>query len=155
MSIYLEDCVSRNNKQHGIHMCTAQQDAPGGLLRITRFVSENDGMAGLSSQFNPWDAVRIEVIDSVLRDCARQDSFFPPIFVQGVHSDERPGGNIHFTRVVVKDDIDRPFFRISDSKGNGLKDVTGQITLERNGQMQTIVVDDAWLAEIGGGGARP
>ncbi|MDI9434283.1 MAG: right-handed parallel beta-helix repeat-containing protein [Planctomycetota bacterium] len=150
MSIYLEDCVSRNNRQHGIHMCTAQQDAPGGLLRIARFVSENDGMAGLSSQFNPWDAVRIEMIDSVLRDCARQDAFFPPIFVQGVHSDHRPGGNIHFTRVVVQDDIDRPFLRISDPKGNGLKDVTGQIILVRNGQTETIVVDDAWLAEIGG-----
>lgn len=94
------------------------------------------------------------MIDSVLRDCARQDGFFPPIFVQGVHSDDRPGGNIHFTRVVVQDDIDRPFLRISDPKGNGLKDVTGQIILVRNGQTETILVDDAWLAETGGR-ARP
>ncbi len=155
MSIYLEDCVSRNNGQHGVHMCTAQQDAPGGLLHITGFVSEDDGMAGLSCQFNPWDAVRIEVIDSVLRDCARQDSFFPPIFVQSVNSGERPGGNIHFQRVLVEDDLDRPFFRISDPKGNGLKDVTGQIILERCGQKETIVVDDAWLRKISGGSSRP
>lgn len=49
MTITLQDCVSRNNKQHGIHLCTAQKDAPGGLLRIIGFVSENDAMAGLSS----------------------------------------------------------------------------------------------------------
>ncbi len=148
MTIYLEDCVSRNNKQHGIHLCTAQKDAPGGRLRITRFLSDKDGMAGLSSQFNPWNAVRIEMVDSVLRDCAIKDSFFPPIFVQGVTSDDRPGGNIHFQNVVVKDDIDRPFLRISDPKGNGLKCITGNIILERHGQKETIAVDDTWLQKI-------
>lgn len=148
IKIYLEDCVSRNNKQHGIHVCTAQQDAPGGLVRITGFVSKNDGMAGLSSQFNPYDALRIEMVDSVLRDCARKDSFFSPIFVQGVNSDERPGGNIHFKRVVVKDDIDRPFFKTSDPKGNGFKDITGRIVLERRGQRETIVVDEAFLQKM-------
>lgn len=148
MTIAIEDCVSRNNRQHGIHLCTAQKDAPGGLLRITRFISENDGMAGLSSQFNPYDAVRIEMTDSILRDCARNDSFFPPIFVQGVNSDNRPGGNIYFANVIVKDDVDRPFFKISDPKGNGLKNITGQIFLERNGRKEIVTIDDSWLLKM-------
>lgn len=155
MTITLEDCVSRNNRQHGIHLCTAQKDAPSGLVRIARFVSENDGMAGLSSQFNPYDAVRVEMADSILRDCAREDSFFPPIFVQGVNSDSRPGGNIHFANVVVRDDVDRPFLRISDPKGNGLKNITGQIFLERNGHKEIITIDDSWLAEMSRDRSKP
>lgn len=155
MTIAIEDCVSRNNRQHGIHLCTAQKDAPGGLLRITRFISENDGMAGLSSQFNPYDAVRIEMTDSILRDCARNDSFFPPIFVQGVNSDSRPGGNIYFANVIVKDDVDRPFFKISDPKGNGLKNITGQIFLERNGRKEIVTIDDSWLLKMSPDHSKP
>jgi hypothetical protein len=148
ISIYLDHCVSRSNAWHGIHMCSAQKDAPGGLLRITHYVSENDGMAGLSLQFNPYNALRIEMENSVIRDSAQNDSFFPPLFVQGVDSDGRPAGNIHFRDVTIKDDINRPFLRISDRKGNGLKDITGRIVLERKGQRETIAIDDAWLQRI-------
>lgn len=100
LSIELANCTSRGNKQHAIHLCSAPQDPPGGRLRITRFVAENDGMAGLAVQFNPADAVRIEMEDSVIRDCAQKDSFFRPIYVQGLDSENRPAGNIHFRNVV-------------------------------------------------------
>jgi len=156
LSIYLEDCVSRSNKQHAIHLCSAQKDPPRGLLRITRFVSEKDSMAGLSVQFNPCDAIRVEMEDSVLRDSARNDDFFPPLYVQGIGSDTRPAGNIHFKHVLVKDDVERPFLKIRDGKGIGLKDITGDVILQRNGQTKTITIDDAWLQEIQrAGSARP
>jgi hypothetical protein len=144
-SIHLENCVSRKNTLHGIHVCSAQKDAPVGLLSITHFVSDHDGMAGLSVQFNPCDGLRIELEDAVIRDSALHESFFTPLYVQGVPSDDRPAGNIHFKRVVVKDDLDRPILRISDRRGKGLKDVTGEIVLERKGRKEIITVDDAWL----------
>lgn len=147
ISIYLKNCVSRGNKQHAIHLCSAQKDAPGGLLRITHFTSENDSMAGLSMQFNPYNAMRVEMEDSVIRDSARGDEFFAPIYLQGVDSDSRPTGNVHFKRVTIKDDLDRPFIKISDHKGNGLKDISGEITLERNGRKETIAVDEVTLRE--------
>jgi hypothetical protein len=148
ISLYVEHSVSRGNKQHAINLCTAQKDPPGGLLRITHFVSENDGMAGLSVQFNPYNALRIEMEDLVPRDSAQKDSFSPPIYVQGVDSDSRPAGNIHFKNVRVEDEIDRPFFKIRDREGNGLKDITGEIILQRKGQRETITIDDAWLEKI-------
>jgi hypothetical protein len=155
ISIALEHCVSRSNNQHAIHLCSAQKDPPGGRLRITRFVAENDGMAGLSVQFNPYDAVRIEMEDSVIRDCARRDSFFSPLYLQGLDSDSRPAGNIHFRNVTVRDDLDRPFFKIRDRKGNGLKDIDGDITLERRGQSETIAIDNAWLEKMRQAAAKP
>ncbi|MCW5554211.1 MAG: right-handed parallel beta-helix repeat-containing protein [Verrucomicrobiae bacterium] len=147
ISIHLDRCVSRSNTQHAIHLCSTQQDPPGGRLRITRFVSENDGMAGLSVQFNPYDAVRIEMENSVLRDSARHDAFFPPIYVQGLGLESRPAGNLHFKGVTIKDDVDRPFLRHRDKTGIGVKDITGDIVLERNGRKETITVDDAWLTQ--------
>jgi hypothetical protein len=146
ISIYLENCVSRGNKQHAVHLCSAPKDPPGGLLRITHLVSENDGMAGLCVQCNPYNAVRIEMEDSVIRDSAREDTFFHPIYVQG--ADSGLAGNIHFKNVTIKDDLDRSFIRIRNRKGAKLKDVTGDIILERNGRKDTITIDDALLDKI-------
>ena len=145
ISIFLEDCISRSNGLHAIHVCSAQKDQPRGLLRVTRFLSERDSLAGLAVQFNPFNGIRIEMNDSVIRDAAREDSFFMPIYVQGVGSDTRPTGNIHLNRVTIKDDLDRPFIRLRDPKGNGIQGITGQVTLEKNGQRQKIVIDDNWL----------
>jgi hypothetical protein len=146
ISIYLENCVSRGNKVHAIHLCSAPKDPPAGLLRITHLVSENDGMAGLAVQFNPYHAVRIEMEDSVIRDSARRDLFFHPIYVQS--ADSGPAGNIHFKNVTIKDDLERSFIRIRNRKGVQLKDVTGAIILERNGRKETITIDDAMLDKI-------
>jgi hypothetical protein len=148
ISISLKNCISRNNKQHAVHLCSAPKDPPKGLLRIAHLVSENDGMAGISVQFNPWDAVRIEMEDSVIRDAAQKDAFFPPIYLQGIGSDTRPVGNIHFRNVTIKDDLDRPFIKIRDGKETTPRDITGSIILERKGHKETITVDEAWLKAI-------
>ena len=148
ISIYLEDCVSRSNQLHAVHVISAREDAPGGRLRITRLLAEYDALAGLFVQFNPYDALRIEMKRSAVRHCARNNNFFSPLSVQGVRSDSRPAGNIHFDRVTVQDDIDRPWLKISDRQGNGVRDITGTVILERNRQRKTITVDDARLREM-------
>ena len=101
-------------------------------------------MAGLAMQFNPYDAVRIEVEDSLFCDDALDDNFFPPIYIQ-VDSKNRPAGGISFKHVTVKDDIDRPFIKIVEPKGNMPKDMSGDITLERKGRRERIIIDKAWL----------
>ncbi|HOY58395.1 MAG TPA: nucleoside hydrolase [Verrucomicrobiota bacterium] len=150
ISIHLDQCTSRGNRQHAIHLCSAPKSPPSGHLRITRFLAENDAMAGLSVQFNPYDAVRIEIEDSVFRDCALTERFFPPFYLEGLEADSRPAGNLHFRNVTVKDDRDRPILRIRDRHGNGVKAVTGDIILERNGQKTPITIDDAWLDTMRG-----
>lgn len=145
ISIHLVNCVSRNNGHHAIHLCSAPKDPPVGLLRVTHFTSRSDGMAGLSVQFNPYDAVRIEIEDSLFCDSARDDDFFPPIYIQVADSEDRPAGGISFKRLTVKDEIPRPFIKIRDPKGNAPRDITGDIVLERNGRRERIAVNDGWL----------
>ncbi len=144
ISINLVNCVSGNNREHAIDLCSAVKNPPAGLLRISHFTSTSDGMAGLAMQFNPYDAVRIEVEDSLFCDDALDDNFFPPIYIQ-VDSKNRPAGGISFKHVTVKDDIDRPFIKIVEPKGNMPKDMSGDITLERNGRRERIIIDKAWL----------
>lgn len=59
--------------------CSNPNDPPVGRLQIQGFLAENDAMAGLSVQFNPYDAVRIDLEDSIFRDCALAEPFFPPL----------------------------------------------------------------------------
>jgi inosine-uridine nucleoside N-ribohydrolase len=148
ISIHLDHCVSRGNQQHAIHLCSNPKDPPAGRLRITGFLAENDGMAGLSVQFNPYDAVRIDLKDSIFRGCAVNEPFFPPLYVQGLDAKDRPVGSLHFENVTVEDDRDRPILKIRDRKGNGIKDITGEIILERNGHSKSIVIDHAWLERM-------
>jgi hypothetical protein len=142
ISIVLEDCISRDNRQHAIHLCSAPKDPPAGRLQITRFLAEGDAMSGLAVQFNPCDAIRIDLDDVTFRDCAKTDSFFAPLYLQGTGLADRPAGNIHFKRVTVKDEVDRPPFFIRAGKGlrpaEATRDLTGQIVLQRNGQEQTL-----------------
>ena len=155
ISLSLEDCVSRGNRQHAVHLCSAPKDPPAGRLRIIRLDAANDAMAGLSVQFNPCDGVRIELEDSILRDCARTDSFFPPLYLQGLDPNGGPVGNLHFRNVVVKDDIARPFFKIRVRNSDGVKDITGNITLERKGHSEKIAIDSAWLEKMRLASAKP
>jgi len=149
ISIYLKNCVSRNNKQHAVHLCSNPKDPVKGLLRITHLVSANDGMAGLSVQFNPCDAVQIEMQDSDIRDASQKDTSFPPIYLQGIDSDTRPVGNIHFRNVTIEDDLDRPFIKIRrDGKAPLPRNITGRIILEHKGHKEAITLNEVWLTKF-------
>jgi hypothetical protein len=99
-------------------------------------------MAGLAVQFNPCDAIRIDLDDVTFRDCAKNDSFYAPLYLQGTDFVDRPAGNIHFNHVTVNDEVDRPPFFIRARKGIGpadaTRDITGQILLQRHGREQTL-----------------
>jgi hypothetical protein len=147
VSIVLEDCVSRDNAQHAIHLCSAPKDPPTGRLQITRFLAEGDAMSGLAVQFNPCDAIQIDLDSVTFRDCASTDPFFAPLYLQGTDLADRPAGNIHFHRVTVKDEVNRPPFFIRGRKGTRPADVTrnitGQILLLRSGKERTLDALDA------------
>lgn len=146
-SILIEDCVSRSNRQHAVHLVGNPNDPPNGTLQINRLLAENDGMAGLSVQFNPFDAVRIELTDSIFNDCAKEERFFPPLYLQGLNDKGRAAGNLHIRNLRVKDENDRTVFRIRDRIGNGISQLTGDITLQRSGAVQKISIDEDWIRE--------
>jgi hypothetical protein len=159
VSIALEGCVSRGNAQHAIHLVSAPKDPPAGKLQITRFLAEGDAMSGLAVQFNPYDAIRIELEDVTFRDCAKTDTFFPPLYLQGTDFADRPAGGIHFHRVTVKDEVDRPPFFVRGRKGTRPADVTrnitGQILLQRNGRERMLEALDAAERDVGATTSTP
>ncbi|MHB1460367.1 MAG: right-handed parallel beta-helix repeat-containing protein [Armatimonadota bacterium] len=144
VSITIKDCVSRKNRQHAIHVVGNPKDAVGGSLRVNRFQSSDDSMAGLSVQFN-HNALRIELLNSAFLCSALGDTFFAPFYLQGVGSENPPAGVISFHRVTVKDELDRPVIRVRGHKGSGQEDITGGITLELKMRTERIKVDKALL----------
>jgi hypothetical protein len=153
VSIVLDNCVSRGNAQHAVHLCSAAKDPPAGRLRITRFLAEGDAMSGLAVQFNPYDAIRIELDDVTFRDCAKADPFFAPLYLQATDLPDRPAGNLHFNRVTVKDEVDRPPFFVRARQGSRpaavTRDITGQIILQRSGRERTLEALDAAERDAG------
>lgn len=152
ISITLEDCISRGNVQHAVHLVSAPKDPPAGKLQIRRFLADRDAMAGLAVQFNPFDGIRIELDDVTFRDCAKADTFFAPLYLQGTDLPNRPAGGIHFNRVTVKDEVDRPPFFIRGPKGSRpadvTRDITGQIILQRDDQEKTLGAMEAAAAGV-------
>lgn len=144
VSLTIEDCVSRGNKEHAIHIVGNPKDAVGGSLRVNRFLSSDDSMAGLSVQFN-YNGLRIELTNSAFRGSAIGDTFFAPFYLQDVGSENPPAGVISFKRVTVKDDVDRPVIRVRGHNGNGQEDITGDIILERKGKKERITVNKSLL----------
>ena len=154
ISIVLENCLSRENLQHAIHLVSAVKDPPSGELVIRQFLAERDAMAGLSVQFNPFDAVRLTLSDVTFRDCAQNDLFFRPIYVQGTDIPGRPAGGLRLERVTVKDEVDRPPCFIRSPKGASpadiVREVTGDIILQRHGSERRLNVIDAALEGAAG-----
>ncbi len=144
VSITIDNCVSRKNKQHAIHVVGNPKGAVGGTLKVNRFRSSDDNMAGLSVQFN-HNALRIELMNSAFLGSALDDTFFAPFYLQDVGSENPPAGVISFSRVTVKDAMDRPVIRVRGYKGSGQDDITGDITLERKMRRERIKVDKALL----------
>jgi hypothetical protein len=109
-------------------------------------------MAGLAVQFNPFDAIRIDLDDVTFRDCAKTDTFFAPLYLQGTEFVDRPAGGIHFNRVIVKDEVERPPLFVRGRKGarpaEVTRDVTGQIILQSNGRERTLEALDAAEREV-------
>jgi hypothetical protein len=147
ISIVLESCISRGNAQHAVHLCSAPNDPPAGRLQITHFLADGDAMSGLAVQFNPYDAIRIDLDDVTFRDCAKTDTFFAPLYLQATDVPNRPAGGLHFNRVTIQDDVDRAPFFVRGPKGSTpvaiTRDIKGQITLQRNRQEQTLKALDA------------
>lgn len=137
ISITIEHCASSANGWHAVHLCSAQEDQPRGMLRIIDFRSSRDALAGLCVQFNPYDAMKVKMERVTVRDAALKDTFFPPIYIQGIGSETRPAGGIHFDRVTIEDNVQRPFLRVRDP---GSRDITGQIMLYRNGARRAIML---------------
>jgi hypothetical protein len=88
-------------------------------------------------QFNPYDAMNVQMERVTIRDAALKDTFFPPIYIQGIGSKTRPAGGIHFDRVTIEDNVERPFLRVRDP---GSRDITGQIILYRNGERRAVTL---------------
>jgi hypothetical protein len=159
ISITLDHCTSRGNAQHAVHLVSAPKDPPAGRLQIKNFLADNDAMAGLAVQFNPYDAIRIDLDDVTFRDCAKTDTFFAPLYLQATDLPNRPAGNLHFTHVTIKDDLDRPPFFVRGPKGKTpasiTKDLTGEITLQRRGQERTLNALKAAERNAGTSTSRP
>lgn len=147
VGITLEGCVSRNNRQHAVHLVGSQAGAPPGRLVIRRLTAEQDAMCGLSVQFNPHDAIRIDLTDSSLRHCARNDDFFAPVYIEGGGDANRPAGNIHMRDVLIEDDVDRPPVHIRGRDRHPpdtlIRNCTGSIRLRRNGEERVLPLEDA------------
>ena len=76
ISIVIDDCVSRGNAQHAIHLCSAPKDPPAGRLRITRFLAEGDAMSGTTTGAVDLGAFPLRICEDLDGPANEQSSSF-------------------------------------------------------------------------------
>ena len=149
VSIRLENCQSKGCRVSAVR-CITRSDSSDSTKGSIEFVSctfEGSERSGIIVS-NVVSGCRIRFVNCGIANVALNLPEQSPItFTSRVGTSGNIGG-VKFVNCVVKDAIDRPVITFQDRAG-GLKiaDVTGTITLERNGQSIVYQIDEKQLAE--------
>ena len=147
IAITIDRCMAKKNHQHAVQVCSKPQASVSGVINIKRFEGSDDQMAGLAVQF-AYPRLRIELTDVVFRNEGVHEDFFTPIYLQDVGTDSRSIKSVVFRRVTVFDDVQRSTIWERSYLGTGADDVTGDVTVIRNGQKNRLAINRKLLRQI-------
>ncbi len=149
VSIRLENCRSVGDAGMGARVVTHETLAGGvdGTIEFVDCVFERSRNAGINiSKPAERGLVRFE-------NCRVLDPSAEMLGVAPIMLESRPGadtavGGIEFDRVLVRDAADRPPMGYNDQAGGTpLRDITGTLIVEEDGEQTTVEITDELLAE--------
>ena len=150
LSIRVENCVTRgtNARSASIVVSSGPKGPVKGLIELIKCRFEDVGTTAITIASTTPRGVRLRMVDCTLADPAEQSKVAAPILLQTRPDSLEPLGGIEFAGVTVRERIDRPLIKYNDPAGVALVDVTGSITLERNGQRHEFRLDEPTLAKL-------
>jgi hypothetical protein len=119
-----------------------------GLIELINCRFEDVGTTAITIASTTPRGVRLRMVNCTLADPAEQSKLAAPILLQTRPDSLEPFGAIEFAGVTVRERIDRPLIKYDDPAGVSLVDVTGTITVERNGQRREFRLDEPTLAKL-------
>ena len=150
LSIRIENCVTRgtNARSASIVVSCGPNGPVPGLIELLNCRFEDVGTTAITVASTTPRGVRLRIVNCTLADPAEQPKPAAPILLQTRPDSQEPLGGIEFAGVTVRERVDRPLIKYDDPAGVPLDDVTGTITLERNGQRREFRLDEPTLAKL-------
>jgi len=150
LSIRVENCVTRgtNARSASIVVSSGPKGAVSGLIELIDCRFEDVGTTAITIDATTPRGVRLRMANCTLADPADQPKPASPILLKTRPDSLEPLGGIEFAGVTVRERSDRPLIKYNDPAGVPLVDVTGCITVERNGQRQEFHLDEPTLAQL-------
>jgi hypothetical protein len=150
LSIRIENCVTRgtNARSASIILSSGREGPVSGLIELINCRFEDVGTTAITIASTTPRGVRLRMVNCTLADPAEQSKLAAPILLQTRPDSLEPFGAIEFAGVTVRERIDRPLIKYDDPAGVSLVDVTGTITVERNGQRREFRLDEPTLAKL-------
>lgn len=150
VSLRFENCQSLGDHSSGVWIATgnAPDRAVQGTIEFVNCVFEGSREAGVVVANKPVEGCRLRFEKcSVLDGAAAQPTHAPILFLSG-QGDSEPVGGIEFADCFVRDVLDRKPMKFVDMAGGmGLRAITGQLTLEKNGERSEVILTDQLIAE--------
>lgn len=150
LSIRIENCTTRgtNARSASIVVSSGPKGPLKGLIELINCRFEDVGTTAVTIASTTPRGVRLRMVDCTLADPAEASKVAAPILLQTRPDSVEPLGGIEFAGVTVRERIDRPLIKYDDPAGVPLAEVTGNITVERNGQRREYRLDEPTLAKL-------
>ena len=152
VSVRIENCVSRGTNAVSAAVVTSNSGPSGPVKGLIEFVNcrfEDTGNAGIGIRDVPVTGCRVRFADCTIADPAESPSKAAPIVFGARRGCREHIGGVEFANCTIKELVERPLMKFRDYAG-GLKvlDVTGTLTLIRDGKERVIPITDQLLDEL-------
>lgn len=147
MSIRIENCVTRGTNARSVSIVTSCGEAGPvkGLVELVNCRFEDAGQAGIVIGSKPPRGAKIRLVDCTLADSAEKPLLSAPIHFSTRKGDLEDIGGVEFVNCTIRERVDRPVMKFHDIAGARLRDVTGTIAVERDGQHTVHTLSPALL----------
>ena len=157
VSIRLENCRSYSSRANGMHLFTLNrpQSAPSGSVEFDRCTFVGNTRSGVRITDKPDTACRV-----IFRHCAIDGNApnWPQdgqINFQNKPDSQHEIGGVDFEHCTIRDTRERPPIAYLDRAGGlPLADITGSLTIYRDGRSETVNISERLLADWTGARVR-
>lgn len=147
MSIRIEDCVTRGTNARSASVITSCGKA-GAVQGNVEFVNcrfEDTGHTGINIASKPPHGIKLRLVNCTLADPAEQPVAGSPIHFSTRHEDLENLGGVEFVDCTLREKVERPLMKFDNSTDARILDVTGTLTVERQGQRTVCKLDQKLL----------
>ena len=143
VSVRIENCVTRGHNAFSAIISTwcGPKGPTRGTIEMVGCRFEDQGTAGLIIGPNSFRGVKVRLVDCTLADPSPKPTAQPPLVFASRHYDVEDTGNVEFVHFTLKETTDRPLMRFANGSGHRIHNLSGSLTVERNGKRTDYVVN--------------
>lgn len=148
ISIRIENCTTRGTNAGSLSIVNrnAPEEAVRGTIEVTDCKFEDVGQARIVIRSNPVGGLQVRFSRCTLADPAEHPKVPAPIVLASRSGEEQDIGQVMFEHVVIVDPTGRPPMRFENPAGVCLKEIGGEILVQKGAETIRHELSADWLA---------